>query len=110
MNLLFICTINKVRSRTAEVVFDKMEEYSAKSAGILPEAAVPVSSELLGWADKIFVMEDIHEEYLRINFAQETKYREIIILDIYDLYYFMQPDLVELITQKVSAHLNSPEN
>lgn len=105
MNLLFICSINKVRSRTAEVVFNNSSEHNAKSAGISANAVVPVSSELLNWAEIVFVMEDTHEEYLRINFADETRYKEIVNLEINDLYYFMQPELVSTIKEKVATYL-----
>jgi predicted protein tyrosine phosphatase len=67
--LLFICSRNKWRSRTAEEMFRGRPGYSAKSAGTEPGARIRVTEGLLGWADVIFVMERKHADYLRERFA-----------------------------------------
>lgn len=57
MRILFVCTVNKYRSKTAEKVFGDYEQYETKSAGIDKEAVVQLNQELLDWADLIVVME-----------------------------------------------------
>jgi predicted protein tyrosine phosphatase len=50
--------------------------------------------ELLDWADKIFVME--HSHLLRITkYSGESYLNKIQVLNIEDIYKYMQPELVE---------------
>ena len=94
-----------MRSRTAETIYAENPFHKAKSAGVTKGAKVFVTSELLHWADMIFVMEEEHQEFLMKTFPSEIGFREIVILDIPDCYYIMEPELVELIKIRVSAHL-----
>ena len=105
MNILFICSVNEVRSRTAELIYQKNKQHKVRSAGTETSARVPVTSELIQWADTIFVMEQDHKEFLREEFANQTHNKEIIILDIADLYFLMEPALVRLIKTKVDPYL-----
>ena len=105
MNLLFICQKNAMRSRTAELVYAQNEKYEVKSAGVTKGAKVKVTSELLHWADMIFVMEEEQQVFLLDKFPEDIGFREIVILDIPDCYYIMEPELVELIKIRVSPHL-----
>ena len=68
MNVLFICSRNKLRSPTGEVVFSDLPDVEARSAGISNDAQVLVSVEDIEWADIIFVMEQSHKINLRRNF------------------------------------------
>jgi predicted protein tyrosine phosphatase len=105
MKLLFICNENTMRSKTAEIVYAQNEKYEVKSAGVTKGAKVKVSSELLHWADMIFVMEEVQQEFLLKKFPEDIGFREIIILDIPDTYYIMEPELVQLIKDKVAPYL-----
>lgn len=105
MKLLFICNENTMRSRTAELVYAKSGKYEVKSAGVTKGAKVKVTSELLHWADMIFVMEEEQQKFLLKKFSTDIGFREIIILDIPDTYYIMEPELVDLITEAVSPYL-----
>ena len=53
----------------------------------------------------IFVMEEEQQKFLLRNFPADIGFREIIILDIPDTYYIMEPELVELIVDAVSPYL-----
>ena len=55
--LLFVCTENKLRSPTAEVLFSSYDGIEAIGAGTNSDAATPVSGDLIEWADIILVME-----------------------------------------------------
>ena len=63
-NILFICTQNRLRSPTAEQVFADWPGVETSSAGLGNDVEVPVSPELLAWADMIFVMEKAHRNRL----------------------------------------------
>lgn len=99
--VLFVCTQNQLRSPTAEQVFSNRAGFEVASAGTDPSAAVPVSPELLEWADVIFVMERAHRNKLTKRFRPQLKSKRIVCLDIPDEFEYMDPALVKLLEQKV---------
>ncbi len=107
MNLLFICTQNRLRSPTAEQVFSDWPGLETASAGLGNEAEVPVSPELLEWADIVFVMEQVHRRRLTQRFKPHLKRARVICLGIPDDFEYMQPELVALLMRKVPALLPS---
>jgi predicted protein tyrosine phosphatase len=58
MNILFVCSRNQWRSRTAETIFKDHQGHNVRSAGTEKDARVKVSEKLIHWADLIFVMEN----------------------------------------------------
>jgi protein-tyrosine phosphatase len=104
-NVLFVCSRNKWRSLTAETIYKNSSEFYAKSAGTENSARVKINSKLLVWADLIFVMEKHHKEKLILNFPAETQNARIVILDIPDVYKFMDKELIEEIQMSVAAYL-----
>ena len=108
-NVLFICDNNRSRSPTAEYIFNNnvtySEKYSAKSAGIYEESMKQLTEELLLWADMIFVFE---KDYIREIMKRFPKYRfhaMMVNLDIPDVCYYMDPELIYLIREKTKSHL-----
>jgi len=101
MKLLFICTANLQRSPTAEHIFK--DEYETKSAGIDSLAKVVVSKVALDWADIVFVMESWHKEEIKRRFPKIKK--RIISLNIPDEFYYMDPELVKILKEKVRKYL-----
>ena len=75
------------------------------SAGLAPDAEEPCSTELVEWADIIFVMERAHRARLQRRFRAQLKRARVICLDIPDDYAFMQPELVALLEKKVGPHI-----
>ena len=104
-NLLFVCSRNRWRSPTAERVFSKSNRFSARSAGLSPSAARRLSRADIAWADVIFVMEAEHRRKLMGSFRNELEGRAVYVLDIPDDYAFMDPELVELVSDGVEAFL-----
>jgi predicted protein tyrosine phosphatase len=95
MNILFICSRNEWRSRTAESIFSESDEHVVRSAGTASSARVKVSEPMLLWADMVFCMEDKHKEILKKRFQTATRDLRIIVLHIEDEYKYMQPELIE---------------
>jgi predicted protein tyrosine phosphatase len=62
--LLFICSQNRMRSLTAEMMYDGFPGYAVESAGTEESARTPLTKEHLEWADLTFVMETEHLECL----------------------------------------------
>lgn len=103
MRILFVCSRNKWRSRTAERIFRDRGHDEVKSAGTEKDAQVKVSDSLIEWADRIYVMEDHHLRKLKERFNEALKEKEVIVLGIEDRYRFMDPELIEVL--KVSVDL-----
>ncbi len=77
---LFICSQNRLRSPTAEQVFSGRPGFEVASAGLNNDANVPVSPELLQWADIIFVMERAHRNKLSKKFRPHLRDKRIVCL------------------------------
>ncbi|MHC8287447.1 low molecular weight protein tyrosine phosphatase family protein [Pseudomonas sp. XS1P51] len=107
LNVLFICSQNRLRSPTGEQHFADWPGVETASAGISNDADVPVSPELLQWADLIFVMEPIHRNKLSARFRSELANKRIVCLDIPDEFQYMEPALIKLLDARVRRYLPS---
>ncbi len=104
MNILFVCSRNKLRSPTGEAVFANSSDMEVRSAGISNDAQVPVSVEDVEWADVIFVMEQSQKSKLIKKFRGQINRQRIICLGIPDIYKYMDPELVEIFKRKVPQY------
>ena len=95
-NVLFLCSKNRWRSPTAEKIFSDHPIVEVRSRGTSRNARKTVVSSDIKWADLILVMEEKHKKRLCADLPAETKYSEIIVLDIADEYRYMDPELVEI--------------
>ncbi len=99
MNILFLCTANLHRSRSAEDYFKSLKsEHVIQSAGLSKKYCAKYGSrlctcELLNWAEKIYVMEPQHIKRITEHVG-ERYLAKIEILHIDDIYQYMQPELL----------------
>jgi len=98
--VLFVCTVNRFRSKTAEEIFKS--KFNVKSAGTSELANTPLSRELLEWADYIFVMEESHKNIIHKRYPAIYKKKKIICLYIDDVYNYMDKELINLLELKVN--------
>ncbi len=105
MNVLFLCSRNRLRSPTAQHVFAGVQGWEVDSAGLSPDAEHLVSSDQLDWADLILVMEPVHRRRLQQRFRPLLKGKKVGVLAIQDDYEYMQPELVELLWSRVERYL-----
>jgi predicted protein tyrosine phosphatase len=105
MNILFICSRNKWRSRTAETIFKKNQNHVVKSAGTENDARIKVTEKLITWAAVIFVMEKRHKRRLQEKFGQLLDEKKLIVLDIEDNYRYMDEELIETLKTSVAPYL-----
>jgi predicted protein tyrosine phosphatase len=103
--ILFVCGRGRQRSPTAEQIFAERRDLETASAGISSDADIPLTSELVEWADVIFVMEKAQRTKLQKRFRASLKSKRVVCLDIPDRYAFMDPALVRLLEAKVSRLL-----
>ena len=92
INVLFVCSMNKWRSPTAEKVYAKHELINTRSRGTSKKARRTISAEDIKWADIIFAMERKHQQQLQSRFPGEIAFAEIRVLDVPDDYKFMDPE------------------
>jgi len=105
LNILFVCSRNKWRSRTAEKIFKNRGHDNIKSAGTESTAQVRVTEQLLKWADKIFVMEEKHKSRLQRDFNDFATNNKIVVLGIEDEFKFMDAELIEILNISVQPYL-----
>ena len=94
VQLLFVCSRNRLRSPTAEAVLNQVDGVTAISAGINHDAETPLSGALIEWADRIYVMETAHKKKVSRQFAALLKDKPVQNLAIPDDFRFMDADLV----------------
>jgi predicted protein tyrosine phosphatase len=107
--LLFICSRNRLRSLTAEKLFEGFPLYQVRSAGTQPEARIVVTEGHIGWADTIFCMEKSHARRLRQKFPEALRGKQIVVLHIPDEYEYMSADLLDELRGKLGAHVELPD-
>lgn len=106
--ILFLCSMNRLRSPTAERVFACVPGLDVRSAGLDDGAECRCEVDDLQWADLIVVMEDRHRRMLGRQFGSALRGRKAIVLGIPDQYEVMQRELVDLLLAKVPQFLRVP--
>jgi predicted protein tyrosine phosphatase len=107
MNILFVCSANKDRSRTAEDYFAKTySEFSFDSAGTNKTicrklGTTYISIDQLKKADKIFVMELKHLLAIENTFG-DIYNKKITVLNVKDIYKYGSTKLIEVLKRKIS--------
>ena len=107
--LLFVCTINRLRSRTAEDLYEPDSRFEVKSAGTADDARVHITQEMLEWADFIFVMEPDHVKYIAKHFPDLNTQKKIHCLNIEDVYDYMDPHLIAELKERMSKFFPDEE-
>jgi predicted protein tyrosine phosphatase len=110
IKVLFVCSQNKLRSPTAEQVFSGYAGIECESAGVDDSAQVPLSAELVQWADVIIAMEASHRAKIARKFSRYLDGKRVVVAGIPDHYKYMEPALVGLLEAKVPPLLQGRTN
>lgn len=102
MKILFICSQNKWRSRTADTIFKNNGRHQIKSAGTENSARIKLNQKLVNWADIILVMETKHKKKILEKFEFNESNKHLEVLDIPDEYKYMNEDLIEILKIKLN--------
>lgn len=105
LNVLFVCSRNRLRSPTAEAVFHGVGGLSCASAGTASDAEEVLTRDHLSWADVVVAMEARHRKIIGSKFGRETRGAKILTLGIPDNFEFMDPELVELLWARAAPLL-----
>jgi predicted protein tyrosine phosphatase len=101
LKLLFVCTVNRMRSATAHKIYETDNRFEVKSAGTDNTANTVLSEEILNWSDSVVVMEKHHRNHIRKHFPNIYKEKRIVCLYIPDDYDYMQTELIGILKEKV---------
>ncbi len=105
VKILFVCSQNRLRSLTAESIFDGAGGHQVRSVGTEQGARVRVTAGHLGWAEIVFVMEKRHLQRLRQKFREELDGKQVICLSIPDDYDYMDEELIDRLRDGVAPHV-----
>lgn len=109
MKILFICTANVDRSKTAELYFSlKYPELFFKSAGTSKEycskeGSTLINQSLINWCDYVICMESKHEFHISKNFHLNKPVETVNILDNFS---FNSNELIQELESKVNPLLS----
>jgi predicted protein tyrosine phosphatase len=102
--VLFVCSANKDRSKTAEDHFSEVDHSRMyRSAGTnhkicFQEGTTALDQELVDWSELIIVMENKHLDWIYNNLNATGK--DMKVLHIKDIYPYMDKNLIDLLSNK----------
>jgi predicted protein tyrosine phosphatase len=91
--VLFVCSAGILRSATGSRIYAK--KYNTRCAGSEEYALVPVTNDLLLWANKIVFVNEANHQSVAKKFDLDVYKKEIVVLDIPDQYEHMHPELIK---------------
>ena len=104
---LFVSGLARTRGPTAAQVFGDWPGVRADFAGIEPGADARLSAEQLDWADRIYCFEPRQKTRISDLHGRHLRGRTVYTLDVPDLYTFMQPELIDLLVNRVGPDLKN---
>jgi predicted protein tyrosine phosphatase len=108
--VLFVCTQNRFRSVTAEHLYRSRTDLEVRSAGVAAGAKMPLTAELLGWADVVFVFEKRQRNIIHKRFPELYAAKTIHCLYVPDEFDYMSPALVVLLEERLERYLGKANN
>lgn len=103
-NILVVCGRNKRRSRTAEHLFKNDSRFNIRSVGLSPKSPRTITERDIQWASLIFVMDDDQAKRITTTYRNNSL-PDIQILHIDDVYEYLDPELIELLNDKIITTL-----
>ena len=107
-HVLFVCEGNQQRSPTAEMMYRDVTHLQVRSAGFSPSARTQIEETLLEWADIVFVMDRRVERHITLRFPELLELKQLERLDIPDDYDYLAPQLIAVLTEKLTPFLGPP--
>jgi predicted protein tyrosine phosphatase len=99
--VLTVCSAGILRSATAaHVLCQRPFNFNTRNVGTAPYALIPLTDDLIMWADEVVCMENEHKNVVMNKMMSMDLYKPITVLDIEDIYEYRNPKLVKLIKQR----------
>ncbi|MEY3376695.1 MAG: hypothetical protein RL463_1005 [Bacteroidota bacterium] len=106
--VLTVCSANMLRSPTMAVVLSMPPyDYNTRSAGTHSFALVPVTEDLLMWADEVVCADTEHALVIRDKMMEYQLDKPIVNLRIPDIYEYRNPELIMMIRRRYDEILLS---
>lgn len=106
--MLFVCTKNQVRSLTAQQVYRGRPDLEVRSAGLRDYATVPLTGELLQWADLVFVFSRRQQRVVEARFRDTAENKRVVCLHLPDRFEYKSTELIQKLTGKLRPYLGAP--
>lgn len=105
---LFVCSSGQLRSPTAAFVAQRDLAYNTRSAGVERYSLIPLTTNLIYWADEIVYMDQAVYDKAQQQFRDEGletyfNSRPYKIWQIPDSYEFMNYELIDLIKKQLKG-------
>ena len=106
--VLTVCSANMLRSPTMAVVLSMPPfDYNTRSAGTHSFALIPVTEDLLMWADEVVCADTEHALIIRDKLMEYQLDKPIVNLRIPDNYEYRNPELIMMIRRRYDEALLS---
>jgi len=106
--VLTVCSANMLRSPTIALVLSMPPyDYNTRSAGTHSFALIPVTEDLLMWADEVVCADTEHAIAVRDKMMQYQLDKPIVNLRIPDIYEYRNPELIMMIRRRYDEILLS---
>lgn len=102
--VLFVCSAGILRSATAARIY--AQKYNTRAAGSESYALIPVTTELLLWADMVVFVNEANLQSVARKFDLNDLRCRIFVLDIPDQYEHMHPELIRHFEEQFEALTN----
>lgn len=101
--VLFVCSAGLLRSATGATVGSKLG-YNTRNCGSEGYALIPLSANLIAWAQKIYFVNEHNFFSALRTFEDNENLLEMLkdksrVLDLEDKYEYMHPELVKVFTE-----------
>lgn len=104
--VLCVCSAGILRSATAaHILCQEPYNFNTRNVGTAPYALIPLTEDVLQWADEIICMEAEHEIVVKMKLEEMMYVKRVITLDIEDIYEYRDPELIKLIQTKYNEYL-----
>lgn len=108
--VLCVCSAGILRSATAaHVLCQDPYNFNTRNVGTAPYALIPLTDDLLQWADEIICMESEHEKVVKSKLKDLMYTTPVVTLHIEDIYEYRNSELVRLIQTKYNDYLASQQ-
>ena len=107
--VLTVCSAGILRSATAaHVLCQRPFNFNTRNVGTAPYALIPLTDDLIMWADEVVCMENEHKVHVLKKMMEIDLYKPIFVLDIEDIYEYRHPTLVKLIKERYKDRTTGP--
>lgn len=105
---LFVCSAGILRSASAAEYFAQKHRWNTRAAGSASYALIPVTLNLLKWADTIYFMQEenhqtVIDSFFGLDEDVDEKLQYAMVLDIPDHYNFREPELLYKLEEKINV-------